>query len=84
MFNKNFNTIFCFELADEARIPFNQQAWEFAQKSRKYTDQSSLAIPRSLQQRINALLLQASVAVGMPAGSKYSCSPRAIATSLAP
>lgn len=43
---------------------------------------SSLAIPRSLQQRISALLLQASVAVGIPEGSKYSCSPRAIPTSL--
>ena len=43
---------------------------------------SSLAIPRSLQQRIRALLLQASVAVGIPEGSKYSCSPRAIPTSL--
>lgn len=43
---------------------------------------NSLATPRSLQQRINALLLQASVAVGIPEGSKYSCSPRAIPTSL--
>jgi hypothetical protein len=44
---------------------------------------NSLATPRSLQQRISALLLQASVAVGIPEGSKYSCSPRAIPTSLA-
>lgn len=44
--------------------------------------QSSLAIPRSLQHRIKALLLQPSVAVGMPEGSKYSCSPRAMPTSL--
>jgi hypothetical protein len=43
---------------------------------------SSLATPRSLQQRIRALLLHASVAVGIPEGSKYSCSPRAIATRL--
>jgi hypothetical protein len=43
---------------------------------------SSLATPRSLQQRISALLLQASVAVGIPEGSKYSCSPREIPTSL--
>jgi hypothetical protein len=43
---------------------------------------NSLATPRSLQQRIKALLLQASVAVGIPEGSKYSCSPRAIPTSL--
>lgn len=39
-------------------------------------------MPKSLQQRISALLLHASVAVGIPEGSKYSCSPRAIATSL--
>lgn len=43
---------------------------------------SSLATPRSLQQRIRALLLHASVAVGIPEGSKYSCSPRAMATRL--
>jgi hypothetical protein len=43
---------------------------------------NSLATPRSLQQRISALLLQASVAVGIPEGSKYSCSPRAMPTSL--
>jgi len=47
-------------------------------------DQSSLAIPKSLQHLINALLLHASVAVAIPEGSKYSCSPRATATSLAP
>ncbi len=46
------------------------------------THHSSLAIPRSLQQRMSALLLHASVAVGMPFGSKYSCSPRAMPTSL--
>jgi hypothetical protein len=44
--------------------------------------QSSLAMPRSLQHRINALDLHPSVAVGMPSGSKYCCSPRAIETSL--
>lgn len=56
-----------------------------ARKIQRYsiTDQSSLATPRSLQHLINALLLHASVAVGIPEGSKYSCSPRATATSLA-
>lgn len=44
--------------------------------------QSSDAMPRSLQQRMRALDLQPSVAVGMPSGSKYCCSPRAIETSL--
>lgn len=44
--------------------------------------QSSEAMPRSLQQRIRALDLQPSVAVGMPSGSKYCCSPRAMETSL--
>jgi hypothetical protein len=43
---------------------------------------SSDAIPRSLQHRIRALDLQPSVAVGMPSGSKYCCSPRAMETSL--
>ena len=44
--------------------------------------QSSEAIPRSLQHRIRALDLQPSVAVGMPSGSKYCCSPRAMETRL--
>lgn len=50
-------------------------------KSRiKVGSQSSLAIPKSLQHRIRALDLQASVAVAIPDGSKYSCSPRATDT----
>lgn len=44
--------------------------------------QSSLAIPKSLQHRIRALLLHPSAAVGIPDGSKYSFSPLAMATSL--
>lgn len=48
----------------------------------KRGSQSSLAMPRSLQQRIRALDLQPSVAVGTPSGSKYCCSPRAMLTSL--
>ena len=47
-----------------------------------WTDQSSEAIPRSLQHRIRAFDLHASVAVGIPLLSKNSCSPRAIATRL--
>ena len=43
---------------------------------------SSLAIPKSLQHRIRAFDLHPSVAVGMPSGSKYCCSPRAIETNL--
>lgn len=39
---------------------------------------SSEAIPRSLQQRIRAFDLHPSVAVGIPSGSKYCCSPRAM------
>lgn len=39
-------------------------------------------MPKSLQHRINALLLQASAAVGSPLESKYCCSPRATDTSL--
>jgi hypothetical protein len=48
----------------------------------KRGSQSSDAMPRSLQHRIKALDLQPSVAVGIPSGSKYCCSPRAIETSL--
>lgn len=46
------------------------------------TCHSSEAIPRSLQHRINALLLQPSDAVGSPELSKKSCSPRACDTNL--
>jgi hypothetical protein len=48
----------------------------------KVGSHNSLAIPRSLQHRIRAFDLQASVAVGIPDSSKYSCSPRATDTSL--
>lgn len=43
---------------------------------------NSDAMPRSLQQRMRAFDLHPSVAVGIPSGSKYCCSPRAIDTSL--
>jgi hypothetical protein len=43
---------------------------------------SSEAIPRSFEHLIRAFDLQPSVAVGIPLGSKYSCSPRATDTSL--
>lgn len=43
---------------------------------------SSWAMPKSLQQRISALLLAPSLAVATPDGSKYSCSPRAVDTKL--
>ena len=56
--------------------------YAFLNSPMKRGSHSSLATPRSLQQRIRALLLHASVAVGIPDGSKYSCSPRAIATRL--
>lgn len=46
------------------------------------TYHSSEAIPRSLQHRIKALLLQPSDAVGSPELSKKSCSPRACDTNL--
>jgi hypothetical protein len=39
-------------------------------------------MPRSLQHLIRAFDLHASVAVGMPEGSKYSCSPLATDTRL--
>lgn len=43
---------------------------------------SSEAIPRSFEHLIRAFDLQPSVAVGIPLGSKYSCSPLATDTSL--
>jgi hypothetical protein len=55
---------------------------DFVNSRMKRGSQSSEAIPRSLQQRIRALDLQPSVAVGMPSGSKYCCSPRAMETRL--
>lgn len=54
------------------------RTWLFMKPRMNLGSQSSLAIPRSLQQRMSALDLQPSVAVGMPSGSKYCCSPRAM------
>ena len=53
----------------------------FVNSLMKRGSQSSEAIPKSLQHRIKALDLQPSVAVGIPSGSKYCCSPRAMETS---
>jgi hypothetical protein len=80
VFNKYVHTVLSLEFAYEPRIPttsYQTQVW-----GSRATHQSSLAIPRSLQHLMRALLLHASVAVAIPAGSKNSCSPRAIATSL--
>jgi len=82
MFSKYLYTIFGFEFADEAWIPKIKVNRRKEQVNRKKTHQSSLAIPKSLQHLINALLFTDSVAVGIPDGSKYSCSPRAMATRL--
>ena len=57
------------------------QCWDLNSRMNRGSH-SSLATPKSLQHRMSALLLHASVAVGMPEGSKYSCSPLAIATNL--
>lgn len=57
------------------------QCWDLNSRMNRGSH-NSLATPKSLQHRISALLLHASVAVGMPEGSKYSCSPLAIATNL--
>lgn len=55
----------------------------FFLKSRmKRGSQSSEAIPRSLQHRMRAFDFAPSEAVAIPLGSKYSCSPRAVATNL--
>jgi hypothetical protein len=95
--NPYFHAVLCLELADVRRVPICQPDAQIPNKQNppqitrdavevyRYVDrthQSSLAIPRSLQHRIRAFDLQASVAVGTPDGSKYSCSPRAIDTSL--
>lgn len=80
MLSPYFYTTPLFEFADKTRVPRKDLIQSKRKKNR--THHSSLATPRSLQQRISALLLQASVAVGIPAGSKYSCSPLAIATNL--
>lgn len=58
------------------------RACSFKKALMKRGSHSSLAIPRSLQQRIKAFDLQPSVAVGIPSESKYCCSPRAIEISL--
>lgn len=55
----------------------NSRACVFIKPRINLGSQSSEAIPKSLQQRMSALDLQPSVAVGMPSGSKYCCSPRA-------
>lgn len=81
MFSEHLGTVLCLEFSYEPRIPKRQ--YELGSKGyRKWANQSSLATPRSLQHLMSALLLHASVAVGMPEGSKYSCSPLATATSL--
>jgi hypothetical protein len=83
MFCKDLNAVFLFEFADESWIPGRiKSATLYMVRNLDSTNQSSLATPKSLQHRINALLLHASVAVGMPEGSKYSCSPLAIPTNL--
>ena len=75
------------ERADEDRVPAARarqhrlDALDEREKERR-THQSSLAMPRSLQHRMRALLLQPSLAVGTPLGSKNVCSPRATDTSL--
>ena len=81
--NEDLYAVLRLELTDKPGIPMKSCHDPLEYKpSTQQTHHSSLAIPRSLQQRIRALLLHASVAVGMPFGSKYSCSPRAIPTSL--
>lgn len=83
MLSKYLNTMLGFEFANETRVPVECAMNTMKTRAEiKEAYQSSLAIPKSLQQRIRALLLHASVAVAIPEGSKYSCSPLAIATNL--
>lgn len=80
--DKHFEAILSFELADEPGVPESCELRVWICCNEIAAHHSSLAIPKSLQQRMRALLLHASVAVAIPLGSKKSCSPRAIATSL--
>jgi hypothetical protein len=79
-----FHSVRRFVGADENRVPerAERSVHTGEGKGEEKMNQSSLAIPRSLQHRINALLLHPSVAVGIPLGSKNVCSPRATETSL--
>ena len=71
------------EDADKSRIPADEVVSATIKRREEVaTHQSSLAIPRSLQQRIRALLLHPSVAVGSPSALKNVCSPLATETSL--
>jgi hypothetical protein len=56
--------------------------YHLVSEGEKGTDQSSLAIPKSLQHLMRALDLHPSVAVGSPSGLKNVCSPLATLTSL--
>lgn len=58
------------------------RARETERERERETDQSSEAMPRSLQHLMRALLLHPSVAVGIPFASKNVCSPRATLTNL--
>lgn len=85
MFSPSFNTMLSFESSNESWIPIYSLTLvsnlEDASQ-RDLTDQSSEAIPKSLQHRIKAFDLHPSVAVGRPDGSKKVCSPLATETSL--
>lgn len=82
MLGKDFYTELRLEFTNETRIPEGEDRENSTNQYTLKTYHNSLAIPRSLQHLMRALLLHASVAVGIPEGSKYSCSPRAMATNL--
>lgn len=84
MLSPYIHTMLLFEFANEGRIPSsNTMSVSRSYKKRKrYPYHSSDAIPKSLQHRINALLLHPSDAVGRPVISKKSCSPLAWDTNL--
>lgn len=65
MLCKDFNAVPSLELTNETRVPVGQLV-EDRSSIMMSTHQSSLATPKSLQHLIRALLLHASVAVGMP------------------
>ena len=77
-----FDTMSMLVHSNEGGIPTRIKRQSEGEKMSRKTNQSSEAIPRSLQHRMRAFDLHPSVAVGNPAGSKKVCSPLATETNL--
>ncbi len=83
MLTEYLDTMIILEFPDVIRVPTQSQQRTMSDRLNS-TYQSSEAIPKSLQHRIKAFDFAPSCAVEIPDGSKYSCSPLATATNLAP